>query len=307
MWFKNIFSRSAAAAEPPLFDEAFLRRLERMSLQAQQTLRGQPAGGEHLSRNQLPATIFSDHRPYSSGDDYRYIDWNAYAHQDEIYVRLGEVEQSVAVHLLLDASRSMAYGAPSKLRLAQQLTAALGYLALAQHDRLQIAPFGDAPQRPFGPARGKGRLHEMLRFVESARADQPTALAQTLAAYSRRHPLGGLLVICSDLLAPDNLERGLQHLPPPRWQVLVQHLLDRRELQPDLSGPLELEDAETGVRLALTLDAPTLAAYRQNITAWQEQLAQICARRGASYAQTLSDWPLERQVLPYLRARRVLR
>ena len=71
MWFKNIFNRRAAAATQPLFDEAFLRRLERLSLQAQRTLRGRPSGGEHLSRNQLPATIFSDHRPYSAGDDYR--------------------------------------------------------------------------------------------------------------------------------------------------------------------------------------------------------------------------------------------
>ena len=56
MWFKNIFSPKKAAALP-LFDEAFLRRLERLSLQAQRTLRGTPAGGEHLSRNQLPSSI----------------------------------------------------------------------------------------------------------------------------------------------------------------------------------------------------------------------------------------------------------
>ena len=66
MWFRTIFRRSRSAPdgrrpttaepshgrrapvvgrrpapqEPPLFDEAFLRRLERMSLQAQRTLRG---------------------------------------------------------------------------------------------------------------------------------------------------------------------------------------------------------------------------------------------------------------------------
>jgi hypothetical protein len=87
----------------------------------------------------------------------------------------------------------------------------------------------------------------------------------------------------------------------------VLHILDRRELSPDLSGPLELEDAETGQRLPITLDGPTLAAYRRNVTAWQEGIAHACARRGASYAQALTDWPLEQQVVPYLRARRILR
>jgi uncharacterized protein (DUF58 family) len=307
MWFKNIFSREKKADELPLFDEAFLRRLERLGLQAQRTLRGMPAGGERLSRNQLPSSIFSDRRPYSHGDDYRYVDWNAYAHQDEVLVKLGEVEQNIGVHLLLDTSRSMAWGSPPKLRVAQQLVAALGYLALAHHDRLHVVPFGAAPLPQFGPAQGKGRLIEMLRFVAGQRADQPTSLANVLRAHARANPRGGLLVIASDLLAPEGLEEGLRAMPAPRWQTLVLHILDRRELSPDLSGPLELEDAETGQRLPLTLDAPTLAAYRRNVTAWREQVAASCARRGATYAQTLTDWPLEQQVVPYLRARRILR
>ena len=307
MWFKGIFSPKRAAAEQPLFDEGFLRRLERLSLQAQRALRGMPAGGEHLSHTRLPSSIFSDHRPYSHGDDYRYVNWNAYAHQDEVFVKLGEVEQSVDVHLLLDVSRSMAWGAPSKLRLAQQLVAALGYLALAHHDRLHVTGFGAAPLQSFGPAQGKGRLIELLRFVERQQADQPTALADALRSYARAHPRGGLLVICSDLLAAEGLEDGLRALSPPRWQTLVLHILDPRELHPDLSGPIELEDAETGQRLPLTLDAATLATYRRNVTAWRERVASACARRGATYAQTLTDWPLEQQVVPYLRGRRILR
>jgi hypothetical protein len=67
-----------------------------------------------------------------------------------------------------------------------------------------------------------------------------------------------------------------------------------------------LEDAETGQRLPLTLDATTLAAYRRNVGAWRERMAANCARRGATYAQVLAHWPLEQQVVPYLRARRIL-
>lgn len=323
MWFKNIFSRRPAPADEPLFGEAFLLRLERLSLQAQRTLRGRLTGGEHLSRHQLPATIFSDHRPYSAGDDYRYIDWNAYAHQDQIFVRLGEVEQSIAVHVLVDVSRSMAYppaagrgirGAATQhitshppLRRALELAAALGYLALAHHDRLHIAPFSSALHPQFGPAQGKGRVHDLLRFLGQQRADQPTALGQVLSDYARRHQRGGMLVICSDLLVPAGLAAGLRLLPPPRWQVLVLHLADPAELRPQAGGPIELEDAETGERMALTLDAPTLAAYRRNLAVWHEQIAHTCARHGAAYAQLPADWPLERQVLPFLRARRYVR
>ncbi len=306
MWFKDIFRRPEPKADDPLFDEAFLRRLERLSLQAQRALRGHPLSGEHLSRHRLPTTIFSEHRPYSAGDDYRYVDWNAYAHQDQIFVKLGEVEQDVNIHILLDASRSMNWGSPAKLRVAQRLAGAIGYLALAHSDRLRIAPFGNTPLPAFGPIQGKSRLIEMLRFVEKIRPDQQTGIAQALTMYARQHEHGGLLAICSDLLAAEGLEEGLRALPPPRWQVLVLHILDPRELKPDIQGPLELEDSETSGRLMMTLDEPTIALYRRALATWQSSLADTCVRRGAAYAQVLTNWPLERQVVPYLQARRIL-
>lgn len=328
MWFRNIFrakqsgngvrqrvvqnlrrpnASAARAANDALFDESFLRRLERLSLQAQRTLRGNPSGGQHPSRWQLPASVFSDHRPYSSGDDLRYVDWNAYARHGHILLKLGEAEQDVNIHLLLDCSRSMAWGQPPKFRSAQRLAAALGYLALAHSDRLNIVPFGAAALRPFGPAQGKGRLVELLRYIEAIPAQQQTDLSRVLKQHARAHSRGGLLVLLSDLLTSDGLAEGLRELQPPRWQVLVIHLLDPRELRPDLQGPLELEDSETGQRLELTLDNDILAAYQRNMTAWQERIAGICARRGAAYARIMTNWPLEEKVVPYLRARQLLK
>ncbi|MCS6881853.1 MAG: DUF58 domain-containing protein [Oscillochloridaceae bacterium] len=316
MWFKTIFRRKPAAPLGPgsatipsagrLFDEAFLRRLERMSMQARRTLRGNPSSGEHPSRRRLPTTVFSEHRPYTPGDDVRYVDWNAYARQEHVLLKLGEAEQDVHVHLLIDASRSMTIGDPPRLRLAQQLAGALGYLALAHSDRLHVAPFGQQAGRSFGPAQGKSRTVDMFRFIERITPQPDTRVGVVLADYARAHPQGGLLVLCSDLLATDSLEAGLRALAPPRWQVLVLHLLDQRDLEPGLQGPLELEDSETGQRLAVTLDEATLRAYVRAAREWRERIAGLCARRGARYAPIMSHWPLERQIIPYLHARRLL-
>src|SRR5262249_29207749 len=153
----------------------------------------------------------------------------------------------------------------------------------------------------FGPAQGKGRVVEMLRFIEGAQPIEQTALARAMRSYAMTHGQGGILVLISDLLAAEGLEDTLRAVPPPHWHTLVLHILDRRELQPNLSGPLELEDAETGQRLPLTLDTAAIASYRRNVTAWRERIASACARRGATYAQVLTDWPLERAVVPYLR------
>jgi uncharacterized protein (DUF58 family) len=338
MWFKNILRHnrqgderapdSGAARRPFRFrmpfslrpsggrtpdsfsiDETFLRRLERLNLQAQRALRGTPLSGEHPSRQRLPAAIFSEHRPYSTGDDYRNVDWNAYARQEQVLVKLGETEQDVDVHILLDCSRSMGWGSPPKLVAAQQLVSALGYLAMAHSDRLRVTPFGATLLPSFGPAQSKGRLMELVRFMTAVKPLEQTAPARVLREYPKRYERGGLIIICSDLLSEpaEGLAEGLRALPPPRWQVLVLHLLDPLELQPSLDGPLELEDAETGGRLKLNLDQEAIDGYKRNVAAWQSSLAEACARRGATYAQILTNWPLERSVIPYLRARQVVR
>lgn len=317
MWFKTIFrplnranqrgaGRDRRTKEEPLFDESFLRRLERLSLQAQRSLRGHPLTGAHHSRRYLPSSVFSDHRPYTTGDDLRYIDWNAYARHDQMLLKLGEAEQNINVHLLLDVSRSMAWGQPPKLRTLQRLAAALGYLALTHGDRLHVVPFADQALRPFGPTQGKGRLVELLRYLEKLPIQQQTRLETLLRQHAQNHRRGGLLVLCSDLLVSEGLDAGLRMFRPPRWQVLVLHLIDPRELRPDLQGPFELEDTETGKRVMVSLDSEALAVYRRTVDAWQETLSRTCSYYGASYARILTNWHLEEKIVPYLRARRML-
>lgn len=317
MWFRNIFrplnrQRQRArttqkhVGDEPLFDESFLRRLERLSLQAQRSLRGSFVSGTHRSRRFYPSSIFSDHRPYNVGDDLRYVDWNAYARQDHMLLKMGEAEQNVDVHLLLDASRSMAWGLPPKMRSLQRFAGALGYLSLTHGDRLHVVPFGMQPLRPFGPAQGKGRLIEMLRYIEAMPIQKQTSIQAVLQQHAQTYQRGGLLILCSDLLVHEGLGEGLRFLRPPRWQVMVMHLLDPRELRPEIQGPLELEDTETGARLEVALDAEALAIYRQNVEDWQEKIARTCGRYGASYARILTNWPLEQKIVPYLRARRLL-
>jgi uncharacterized protein (DUF58 family) len=312
MWFKTIFRRKNdenEARNKSIFDEHFLRRLERMSLQTQRSLRGHPSG-VHRSMQRLSSTIFSDHRPYTSGDDLRYIDWNAYARHNSMVVKLGEAEQDVDVHLLLDTSRSMEWGSPTKFHVMQQLAGTLGYLSLTHGDRVLVVPFGERPVRPFGPTQGKGRLVEMLRYIEEMVVQPHTNIGEVFQRHAKHFRRGGVLVLCSDLLTAEGLDAGLHALPPPKWQVLVLHIIDLREIEPktepSTSGPIELRDSETGQRLALTLDEPTLSAYRKHMFEWQEELASICAKRGARYARIMTDWPLEKKIIPYLRSRQIL-
>jgi hypothetical protein len=151
------------------------------------------------------------------------------------------------------------------------------------------------------------RLAELLRFLEQLRSDRPTALADVLSAHAARYQRGGLLVLCSDLLAPEGLAEALRSLPAPIWQILVLHIVDPHEINPPNGESAELVDAETNQRMPVVLDDRTLALFQRNVAEWQAGIRDACARRGASYAQIQTTWPFERQVIPYLHASRILR
>jgi uncharacterized protein (DUF58 family) len=338
MRLKTLFNRNPKESTLPLFDEAFLRRLERLSFHTVPALRGSPLG-ERRSRNLRPALDFSDHRPYSHGDDLRHVDWNAYGRHEELFVKLGEATQSVNIHILLDCSRSMAWtpaakssdqrvAAYSKWDAARRLAGALGYLGLAGGERVEITPFGHTLAEGFGPTEGKRRVIPILKFLSTITplpplsrggtgGDEQDGLVDSLTSYARTHPAGGLLVLISDLLdtatslsSPSPLEgrvgEGLRHLIPPRWQVLVVHLLTEEEVHPTLEGDYDLQDTETGESLPFHLNEATLIQYRLRVRKWCAELQSACAQRGATYARILAEWPLEQAVIPYLRQRGVV-
>src|SRR5699024_2811892 len=134
-------------------DDATIGRLRRFSLN--HGLR--PVDGlvgEHRSRRRGAAPEFSDFSPYTPGDDMRRIDWNAYARFETLYVRESEVTAELDVHVLVDASASMAWqaggGRESKLHLAQRVGALLAWIALARADRVSITGIGDGKPETFG-------------------------------------------------------------------------------------------------------------------------------------------------------------
>jgi hypothetical protein len=149
--------------------------------------------------------------------------------------------------------------------------------------------------------------------------DTELALPQSLAAYARSHPVGGVLVLISDLFdtvpflpeasseaGAEALADALRYFTPPRWQVLVMHLLTEAEIHPTLEGDFDLRDVETRESLPFHFDEATLARYRLRVRQWSARLQSVCAWRGAAYSRIIAEWPMEKAVVPYLRQRGVL-
>jgi uncharacterized protein (DUF58 family) len=65
--------------------------------------------GQHRSPHRGSSVEFQQHREYVPGDELKNVDWKVFAKSDRLVVKEFVEETNLALHLLLDASESMAY------------------------------------------------------------------------------------------------------------------------------------------------------------------------------------------------------
>ncbi|HEU4918193.1 MAG TPA: DUF58 domain-containing protein [Candidatus Limnocylindrales bacterium] len=291
--------------DPTVFDEAFLRQLERLLLLLRSPVRGGLKGGRRsVKRGQ--SVEFADYRDYTLGDDLRQLDWNVYARLERLFVKLFIEEEDVTITLLVDASASMASGRPEKLLFAKRAAAALGYIGLASEDRVAVSALGGRSSRRQTPLRGSGRVFRLLSNLSAIRpATGPTDLVAAARHAAAQLHGRGVVVLMSDLLDPA-ADRVIRELAATRSELIVLHVLSPDELDPPLEGDLRLVDSESGEGVDVTADLATLDAYRTRLAEWKQGLADLAARRRASYVDLASDVPLNDLIFAELRRRRVL-
>lgn len=283
-----------------LLSPEFLTQLERVALVSRRTFRGR-VKGERKSPRKGISVEFSDYRPYGVGDDIRYVDWNVYGRLDRLYLKLFVDEEDLCLHALVDASSSMAYGAPSKLQYAARLCMALAYVGLVNLERVGVGVVREGMAEGFSPARGRRQAVPLMDFLTRVRPSGGTALSDGLAAYALRSREAGLAVLISDLMDPQGYERGLKALLERRFDVHVVHVLAPDEMNPSFAGDLRLVDAETGELRDLTLDAEAMRTYRQRLREFLEGAEQFCRSREIGYHRVVTDTPVEQFVLGQLK------
>src|SRR5437763_1248489 len=248
----------------PLFDSDFLKKLEYLSLISRRVFRGQILAQRRTM--QLGGGIeFADHREYTYGDDFRYLDWNLYARHNQLLLKRFQEEEDLHVYLLLDCSRSMAFGKPAKFDLARQVTAALGYIALADLDRIAVIAFAGDIVADFPLARGKARILSLLKFLENLKPQgSVTDLTRVATGFVHRNQRRGLALVISDLYDPAGFERGLDILRHHRYEPHIIQVYDPREADPtNMLGDLELFDVESETARKVTVTEKNLRQYRR--------------------------------------------
>ncbi|GAB3907982.1 DUF58 domain-containing protein [Mucilaginibacter boryungensis] len=215
-----------------------------------------------------PGLEFSQYRSYQPGDDLRWLDWRMFARSDRYYIRESEVETSISVRFLIDASASMNHedNGLKKIDYARFLAASLAYLANLQGDSVGLYTFQDGglfslASKP-DPQHLKRLYYHLEEIKPAGKFTQPVHYKELFAGNGRKE----MLIFITDMYQQNGeISKLLDSLSALKHEVIVFQLMGQNELDLNFKGHSTLEDLETG---------ETIQISTQQAKAYQESLQQ---------------------------------
>jgi uncharacterized protein (DUF58 family) len=281
------------------FDPDFLQRLDALALgikRARTVRAGRRTVGRVLGAGIEPENF----REYSSGDDLRFLDWNAFARLDNLTIRTFRAERQVELTIMIDASASMAVPeSDDKFGLAVLIGAALAYIGMGENDSVRLAAFGG---RGAKSSLRTTRFHQRREsffafrpFVETLACEGETVLSAAATDLLHAANRAGIVLVISDfLVSSTDYENALTQLVGARHEVKVIHVLGDRECAGDYPpGAYRLRDCETGELREVTFGPHESEMCRRRVEEHAARLSSFCNRRGIVYCRAFGASNLE--------------
>jgi uncharacterized protein (DUF58 family) len=283
-------------------DPAVLAGISGLDLIAKTVVDGFVAG-LHRSPDFGFSQEFAEYRAYAPGDDLRHVDWNVFARTERAYLKRYRGETNSQLTILLDASNSMNYSshAVSKMDYARYTAASLFYLAIHnQRDPAGLIVFDDEVRNYIRPSTRQGQLHRLLAGLEQAEPRARTDFMKPLAHFQEFLRRRGVVLVISDFYeSPETIVKTIEPLRFHGSEVILFHVLDPKEIRPELRGPSILVDMETDQRLEV-IPEYVKGEYRRKIDGHLQQMQERTRAAGLDYHLLVTDRPLDAALSEYL-------
>jgi len=245
---------------------------------------------------------FAEYRPYTPGDDPRFIDWNVFSRTDRTYLKRYLGETNTHLMLLVDASASMGFSSHgvSKMQYARFLGAALSYLSIRQHDAAGLIVFDEKVRDYRPPSTRSGHLRSLLHMLEHAEPATGTNLDLPFDHFRQYTTMRGLVAVISDFyMDPASIVKAVRPLAYQGQDIVFFHVLDPAEQKPDFDHSILLEDMETGDQMEISPDFAR-GEYRERMATHIESLRSEANGIRADYVLLDTSQPLDLALRKYL-------
>jgi uncharacterized protein (DUF58 family) len=298
---------AAMSERPNYLDPVVLERVRRLDVRARLVVEGFIAG-QHRSPYHGYAVEFATHREYAPGDDLRHIDWKVWSRSDRLYIKQYEEETNLHCTLLVDASRSMAYGGSwRKYDYAATAAASLAYLLHQQQDAVGLVMFSRGVEKNLPASSHPANLKLLLNTLETTQPEDGTDLSRVFIEVARQIRRRGLVVLLSDLFVPRaSLAEAIRQFRLRKHELVVFQVLHSDELTFPFADNTLFRGLEDAVQSQVEPRA-LRKSYLEAMEAFVGEVRGICARAGVDHVLMRTSDPLDAVLGRYLAFRQKVR
>jgi uncharacterized protein (DUF58 family) len=285
-------------------DPAVLAGISELDLVAKTVVDGFIAG-LHRSPDFGFSQEFAEYRAYTPGDDLRHVDWNVFARTERAYLKRYRGETNTQLTIMLDSSASMGYTSHniSKLDYSRFVASSIAYMANQQRDAAGVLIFDDEVRNYVRPSSRQGQFARIVHAIEHAELGKRTDFQRPFVHLQEFLKRRGMVLVLSDCWEkPETVVKTVEPLRYKGNELILFHVLDPQEIQPNLKEPVLLVDMETQEALEVTPDYAK-HDYRQRMDEHVQALKTKSQSAGIDYFLLRTDRPLDSALREYLTIR----
>ena len=222
--------------------------------------------GEYHSVFKGQGINFADIRKYQIGDDFRRIDWKNSAKTNEPHIKLCEEEREINVIMAVDISGSTFFGSKdqSKVQVAAEIAAVLGFSAMKNKDRVGLLLFSEHIEKYIPPNKGQKHIFRILREIYGhIPQGKQTNIGAAMDFIMKTNKKRSIVFVISDFI--DETYHKPLLVARKKHDIIPIMIEDPIEKKWQNFGRICFEDSETGQQHWLNTEKKEIRDKFQNI------------------------------------------
>ena len=279
---------------------SIIKKIDNLSLRAKLVVEGFIVG-LHKSPYHGFSIEFSEHRPYTFGDEIKFIDWKLLAKTDKLYIKQFEEETNLKSYILFDKSSSMGYGSNdiTKFEYAKTICACLSYLMIKQQDAVGLITFDKKINISIPPKSKISHLNYLLKVLNNTKIEGETKISYILHSLAESIKKRGLIILISDLMDnPKDVLKGLRHFRYKGHEVMIFHIIDDKEIEFDFNSPINFIDLETK-KMIKTDPRQIKVEYKKSFNQFCENYKKECNKNKIDYIPINTSYSIDKTLIQY--------
>ena len=248
---------------------------------------------------------FSQVREYVYNDDYRIIDWNTSARTGKLHIKEFEEERELTVILAIDVSGSQFYGSSemSKMDVILQMSAAIGFSAIRNNDRVGLLLFSDTVHKFISPKKGSKNILRVLKeILDSDYSARETNISLAMEYLNNIQKRKAIVFLFSDFYA-GNYEKAIA-ITGRRHDLISIAAFDPLEKELPKAGLVPLRDMETGgIRLIDTSSSRKRRLYREQFEKHIFDIKKMLSRYNIDFIYLMTNENYESALIKFFKSR----